>query len=378
MTSAVFAQNWDMNDVSYLFPLPQKGENDFLLMPNSQKNQGALFPEKFKEYFKELVISYDAPKDAFQELRVVGMRIDPCFLYDKSAICHPQIRLVWQPLKEMSDFVSTYDAAAHSFYDLNQEEFKKLASDLKALKLKYKVQTHGLPLSIHPAMQNEKTRLAFSQELKNIILNYAGEKNLKQFTFMQFLTKDIWWRFGGFEVLADGSVKNLVIPRLKNANEPMQDFFNEDIHNEIGMQGTIMPMMEEGVDNLNDYISAYRIPDNEIGKKRIIEAFKIINKIENPQVHNTVTLDCVHCHIASPTRFWLETQFKSLLPQEKVSENHYMQNFLAPKNLKNVYFNPQKNKSLRAFGYFDENPSINQRVINETSSVVEKMNKMHY
>lgn len=379
-STSLFAQNWDMNDVSYLFSLPKKGESDFLLMPSSKGPRGDLFPKRLDIHFKELIISYDAPEDSFRELRVVGMRIDPCFIYTtaQNEKCQPQIRLVWQPLKEMEDLYSTYDAAAHSFYDLSEAEFKNLSKELQNLKSKYKVITRGLPLSIHPAMTNEKTRVAFANDLKTIILKYAGEKNLKRFTFMQFLTKDIWWRFGGFDILADGTTKSLTIPRLKNADEPLQDFFNEDPLNDIGMRGTIMPFMRDFNDNLSDYVTAYGISNTENGKRKLADAFKIINRIENPRIHNTATMDCVHCHIASPSRFWLETKFSHLMPEIVKNVDHYVQDFLFIKNLQNPNFNKKKNKSIRSFGYFDEKPSVNQRTINETSVVVEDMNRLRY
>jgi hypothetical protein len=238
-----YAQNWQINDVSYLFPL--KSETDSLLKISSSGTQGELLPQTVLKNIDRLVMSYDAPKDEATSLRVMGVRIDPCFKYvATSSKCSPQLRLVWQPTDKLqTKEAKTYDAALHAFYDLSEEEFKSLASLLKNLKdknAKNGLTTAKLPLGIHPAFNHPKTTSYFIQDLKNIILRFAGEKKLTRITFMRLLTPMIWWEFGGLDKNKNGEWVRFNIPRHPS-DEIKQDFFNDDFNIPVAMKGTIIP-----------------------------------------------------------------------------------------------------------------------------------------
>lgn len=373
-TQMAFAR-FELNDVSYLFDLPQASESNYLLRPNDVGMNGTLFPKKISAPISDLVISYDAPEDNYEALRVVGMRVDPCFKYqiELVEVCHPQIRLIWQPIRILDNKVSTFDAAVHTFYDLQESEFKLLISKLQKLKNKFKVSTRNIPLSVHPALLNKKTRNDFSRELKKIILETAGETKLRRFTFMKFLTVNIWWSFGGMDRDVNGNWKPLSIPFVHSA-ENKQDFFNDDFHESVGMRGTIIPSIDHRHDNLSEITQGFSLQTNTEGIKKIKNALTIINRIENPNIHHPATIDCVHCHIAGPTKTWLEKKFTDVIKEIKTSDS-YTQEFLFQNNLSNPTHDKNFNKSLRAFGYMDDSPSINQRVINESSFVADELNR---
>ena len=101
-----------------------------------------------------------------------------------------------------------------------------------------------------------------------------------------------------------------------------------------------------------------------------------INRIENPRIHSPSTLDCVHCHITESTRIWANKVAKSMVKESETTEGLYVKSAISKKhNLTNVTRSTEHNKSIRAFGYFQNLPSINQRTINESSQVAEDMNK---
>jgi hypothetical protein len=380
-SSIAFSKSWDLNDVSILMDLPRSGEGDqFLLKPRSSGMKGELLPDEHSETLRFIVVDvYDNPEHDYEALRVVGMRIDPCFIFtdEKVEKCDPVLRLIWQPLNFKK--VTTYDAAVHTFYSLTKDEFKILATKLKALKMRNEslgIYTDSKPLFIHPALKQSGRRLSFNNEIKKIILNFAGNTNLNRITIMKMMTKDLWWQFSGLDKNPDGKWANMAIPRL-NVGSFIQDFFNDDFFEKIGMKGTILPFTKFNDDDLSRIV---RGPDiSEYDREDLKKAMVTINRIENPRIHSPSTLDCVHCHITEATRIWADKVASPMVKEYATAENLYVKGIISKKhNLTNITRSRVQNKSIRAFGYFGNLPSINQRTINESSQVAEDMNKAGY
>ena len=73
----------DLNDVSFLFPLPKWADRDDLLSPSSSGTRGELLPASaFNVDAQHIIVQQSdvvAPSDVHASLRVVGIRVDPCF-----------------------------------------------------------------------------------------------------------------------------------------------------------------------------------------------------------------------------------------------------------------------------------------------------------
>lgn len=380
-SSIAFSKSWDLNDVSILMDLPRSGEGDhFLLKPRSSGMKGELLPDEHSETLRFIVVDvYDNPEHDYEALRVVGMRIDPCFIFSDEKVekCSPVLRLIWQPLNFEKN--TTYDAAVHTFYGLTKDEFKILASKLKALKMRnesFGIYTDSKPLFTHPALKQSDRRASFNNEIKKIILNFAGNTNLNRITIMKMMTRDLWWQFSGLDKNPDGKWSNMAIPRL-NVGSFIQDFFNDDFFEKIGMKGTILPFTKFNDDDLSRIV---RGPDiSEYDREDLKKAMVTINRIENPRIHSPSTLDCVHCHITESTRIWANKVASPMVKEYATAENLYVKGIISKKhNLTNITRSKVQNKSIRAFGYFGNLPSINQRTINESSQVAEDMNKAGY
>lgn len=382
-SSVLWAQiaNWQLNDVSTLFPLPKASDSEnFLLKASDKGPAGELFPRSQEDAISSLIISYDRPDDVYESIRAVGMRIDPCFKFTNLPIekCNPQIRLVWQPVGKIgTDAVTTYDGAIHTFYALTQSEFSYIKNEIQKIKRKnldYKIRTEGKPLSVHPAFLNTARRASFNQEIKNLILKFAGEKRLVRFTFMRLLTTDLWWEFGGRDLSPAGVWGHTVIPKLASDQEK-QEFFNEAAFEPTSLRGTILPNVNVPLDNLEHLIPGYGVRDDQAGRAIVQEGIVSINRIENPNIHHPATLDCVHCHITDPAKIWMEKEKPELLKKAQNSKFAYVQDFIGRHNLRNVTNDKSHNKSLRAFGYYKNKPSVNQRAINESAAVADFLNK---
>lgn len=383
-TTLCFGATWELNDVSVLFPLPKESDGkSFLLKASDTGERGKLFPQNQRDTISDLIISFDRPEpdDIYESIRVLGMRIDPCFKFTSLPIekCHPQLRLVWQPTAGLgTKDVTSFDAAIHSFYSLSNQEFSQLKKELQNLKwknAKYNVSTQRKPLGVHPAFLNKTRRQSFNNDLKSIILKYAGEERLVRFTFMRLLTTDLWWEFGGRDLNPAGIWGYTEIPKL-DKKQQKQEFFNEESFRPTAMRGTILPDVNDGTDDLKDLIPGYGVHDNDAGRLLMKKGITAINRIENPNIHHPATLDCVHCHIAEPTKIWMEKEKPEMLKQVNHSQSAYVQDFLGRHNLANVTNDKTHNKSLRAFGYYKNKPSINQRAINETAAVADYLNNL--
>ena len=115
--------SWNLNDVTFLMPLPQQIEGNQLLQLNSPAKGGSLLPEELTLKIPPLSIQRDNAQ-VIASLRVVAVRVDPCFPLPVPEACQRQVRLVWQPLEiGIRSKVQTVDAALHSFYVLTDEEF---------------------------------------------------------------------------------------------------------------------------------------------------------------------------------------------------------------------------------------------------------------
>lgn len=357
----VFSQaSWDLNDVSYLLPLPQANGSDSLLKLQSQGARGVLLNS---EYIKEgpplLMDREDAVTQA--SLRVVGVRLDPCFPLPVPQTCQRQVRLVWQPLQQTAGSIVTADAALHTFYNLKESEFLSLLNDLQEWKKAFNVRTQGLPLQVHPAWSGQNGKQAL-QSFQKIILKYVGSDNISRMTMMILRGNSMMWGFLGFDIV-DGHALPIRIARLNSSTA--QSFVNlsQDDFSRGGMSPA--PKDKDSVNNL--VAESRRLGADQKGL--ILEESVAALRIENPKNYNSENMDCASCHVVQPALNWVRRQ----RPELKIDQGS--EAYQNPRyNLENI--SPTKNHTqvIRSFGYFSKSTAINQRVINESAEVADAIN----
>lgn len=357
--SSAYAQPFAPNDVSILHALPSKEEKIDFLIPA----RGLLPHSVYNSIGKITTGSLDIPADEYSVLRVIGVRVDPCFKFLDRKNCSSQLRLVWQPIKEEENGFSTFDSAIHAFYELKAEEFKALLKDLSALKKQMALKgviTDNLTLQVHPAFHS-KDRASFAKEVKKLVMKYASQRKLIRVTFMKLFTPDIWWVFGGLEIRKNG---NEVIKITRQSDHgDVQNFFNDEFTDPKGMKGSIVPELSREVvdDNLSEFLHGYtKVFSTQEDKEKVRAALKTAERIENPAFFTPETLDCVHCHVTSAMRAWINSHNPELY--KKLAGN-----FPGKASISGT-------KSLRMFGYQGKNVSISHRVVNETAEVVQSLN----
>jgi hypothetical protein len=222
------------------------------------------------------------------------------------------------------------------------------------------------------------TAEAFVDEMRSLILRYAGEENLKRITFAALRVPTRWWRFGAAEKDLRGDWRRVDIPRL---DSPSVDIFNVAAADGIGLgpeRGmdaifNVLPEEYPEADNIFALINkGYRFNDERDFSvfRRKLDA---VARFRNPHRTNADNLDCASCHYADAARFYAENRFPVLGDASPADtfENPAPELF----NLHNHTIAVNSARVVRAFGYHDAQPAVSQRTINESALVAHQMNR---
>ena len=366
-----------MNDISVLIPLP-KNELEMKSLLSAQNKISdhstiELMPENVFKFLPVLIPTINQLQLYNNNLKVIALRFDPCFTEGFSpTACQSQIRLVWQPVIFKSDHngnlkPSTIDAAIHSFYNLDAIKWKALMSEINLIS----VTDIKLPLQIHPTILSQGLDGIYWNQLKKIILKYANKDNLIRATAMT-VRMDRVWGFQGVD-LKDNQWTAIEIPTLKILNRPeakvtSQAFFLEpesllDL-TEFKGGASLLEINNQSWFRLLSDSKKYGETQTE---NEIKVALGLAYNLENPKKHNPGTIDCVSCHLAQTIRLWGSEKFKTWDFNQLFKSEIYQNKNI---DLKNTSVNPANTNRARAFGYFDDEPIISQRIINETAQIL--------
>jgi hypothetical protein len=350
-----------LNDVTLLLPLPERAADPMLLSPATQARGGALLPSDLLALLPRLAPAGEVGVEA---LRVVGLRLDPCFPAPDPvppAACRPQLRLVWQPLAEGPEGATAVDAAVHTFYELSASELKALAQDVAQARDRDGVPVDGLALAVHPAVAAQGLGGAYWRSLRALVLRYAGAANLSRMTFTTVETPGQMWDFGGFDRVG-GRTTRLTIARVGTRLQSFLDTatgasFRGGARPGPTGEGTLAPLLE----------SSER--ERQATPARLREFADAAHASENPQRTNPDTLDCVSCHVAQAARWWLTENFPALGLDQSPAR------FYTGLPTANPSARPDDPTSVRAFGYRGRDVAVSQRVIHESALVAEALTR---
>lgn len=383
-----------MTDVTVLYPIPSNVDFfDDLLGPSSELDQGELLPP---EIFAELA-TLPAPKmfdnngaevdpqralfadwaDAFSLLRVVGVRLDPCFgeNHDLGGRgCAATIRLTAQFFQPRSvagnRLIPDGRSAIHLFYEVSKQDFAALAKGMLELR-----KASGLPLQkglittadgVHPTLAAEGVRGPYATALKELLLKYAGERTLTQVAFCvqdrgaadQYYggNREVnnRWVFGrhGYR---DGHLRPLDIDTLDYVGLQTVDSAAAN-----GRRDAVIVTPAITVrDNVLQQLNRRPEPDGTLDPAKMESARQAALVLQNPDRYTARTADCVSCHIA-----------------KQVLLNHAPD----PLDFKSYTFRLDRTNDaigpFRMFGYDSgARPILSARVVNETALVLEHVNK---
>lgn len=391
-----------MTDVTILYPTPEKWDLvDDMLGPSSEDQKGELLPGSLFAQIADLpapkMIGNDGSEvdpqkklfekwaDNFAYLRIVGIRLDPCFGETSNLgaqSCLSTIRLVGQflvprtqnPNVSQPFFDST--ASVHLFYKVSQADFATLAKEMLALRI-----STGLPLQkglispqqdgVHPTLKEQGLRGAYATALKALILRYAGEQTLTRIAFsvedrvgstggyygQQQQNPDTRWVFGGFEH-ENGHLRPLNIASLGDYTglQTIDSFPTQRGDKNLV---TVNPAITVADDVLGAF-NPVKQPNGSFAFTDMEKGKAAARKLQNPNDYTTKNADCVSCHMA-----------KNALIRDGQQPS--------PLDFKSYTFRLEHSFEqlgpFKMFGWDQGRPVISARVVNETANVLEFLNK---
>lgn len=366
---------FDVNDVSILWPLPEKRENLTQLI--SLDGTGILSKENFDRLLN-IAVFEDDPGYEFWRIKywyIIGLRFDPCAkVLPSDATCDIELRLIAQPMMHFSDSALASDNALHLIYRLSEEQGRQVAKKLYELKTKNTaVSTNGVPLNIHPIMAAEGLEGEFAQGIQALVMEYAREGNIKEATAMLRLNSNDW-RFARSLPNAAHELVTAPIPFVDNQTQTL--FGERRKERQPGIFNEIRPAAKAG-DSLHKAVDS----DEAIGgffKLPVAEQESLMQsalRIDNPSIHTPSTIDCVSCHMAS--RVLTRVKGREYLYKDDGNVDRYVSPM--PMTMENITPSNElvMGYTVRGFGYglFDARGAVlSQRVINDSARVASYLN----
>jgi hypothetical protein len=373
------ADQAEMNDLSILYPLAKsQAEMAGLVSASDPGIGGPLLPAEL--YTKATGVPLTRPSgplppgaDAqlyYDELRVVGLRIDPCFanigpITDADS-CKNQLRLVLQPVRFKSGAASVVDGAVHAFYSLTRSELTDLVKDIIALRRHESGESSLGALAVHPLLVSQGLLGGEATGLRRIILAHAGASKLIRFTKFSPGNLATRWDFGGFDIQGSHS-EPMVIPTLPDNATGVFFFsgFSSDLAGGFNPETT-------STDNMQLLGNLAKAKDATKAAQQA--AFDAALRIENPNKHSPDTIDCASCHVSGPG---IALTGAKLGLTAKGNPNVFTPdpNFVSAEDMKQTTpVAAETSRNFRMFSYRDGHPMIAQRVINETAAVLAIVN----
>lgn len=350
----------DLNDVSWLIPLPSPGQHAQLLGFTAAGSKGPLLPRRHYDALPGLVANQDAAS-LYPKFRIISARLDPCFPKEPMSGCIKQLRLVAQPVVVKDFKTSTEDATIHLFYELDDTDFDEAKSSVRQLRELAAGATDGRPLDVHPVMRAQGLSGAYATTLHAMLTRLCGEQNLTRIAFMQLVQEDVAWNFGALNVV-NGALAADPIPRLTNlTRQGVQEFGNTDFRS-----GQLQPAASG--DQLSVLLSEseLRLTDTRTYDRAISSALQL----EHPARTNPLTVDCASCHVASRA---LSNARRERTVDLTAHVDRYPAN---PRfDLRRVDAVGDDPRALRSFGYFGDQSALSQRTINESAEVAEALSR---
>lgn len=353
--SAFGQRRLGLNDITHLFPLPKMEEVSLMWHARTVSARGELLPYSYFQQLPRLVPGFDPVKLYQQSLKVVAVRLDPCFMETALRGCQPQIRLVWQPLVVKEYTSATIDASVHTFYDLTLNDWQSLIQEYRQLKSSFRYRNVD-PLQVSPALLSFGYQSQYWRSFSSIVLKYVGVQNLARVTFMNVNPMGNAWAFGAYKPV-NGKLEIQPIPGIDKKAQVV--ISKQSVGAETLLDVVPRPANQDHFFRfLNDSQTAKRIFPPEDIQSAARTAFEF----ENTRIHNSGTISCASCHLTRSVSLLARGSFPQWDWKQILKGVAYM----GTSNMTNTTSSFIHGESLRMLGYFDRQPVISDRVINDT------------
>jgi hypothetical protein len=299
----------------------------------------------------------------YGELRVVALRLDPCFHLTTAAGCQAQIRLVLQPLVSKDGHLVARDIAVHTFYALAADEFASIAKGVTQLKASSTTSSAG-PLRVHPIIAAEGLSGSFASGISHIIQTYAGKSNLVRAAFSASNIKRDEWSFSAVDIAGQQATAHRILDS-QATTQTFKNFASGDAPESSFSAGSFNPPI-----GTNNDVSIFLDSANALGESvtNINSAYSALVHIQSPVRSDANSIACAPCHVASSMRGWADTHL-SIAPAARADL------FTSTRDLSLVSTVAKNTNNVRAFGYFDDQPAFSERTVNETAATLDAIER---
>jgi hypothetical protein len=364
-----------LNDVSLLFPLPASEDEiaSGLLSASAQGERGQLLSESLYDAVGPIAGSRgndmlgSQPVAPYENLRIVALRLDPCFASLEPPMdgggCQNQLRLIAQEV----DPNGAQDSGLHLFYAVSRQELLDVLREIAQLREQYAPGKRLGKLAPHPVMLEQGLAGGMAEGVRRLVLAYAGLENLTRITRMSAIGGP-FWDFSGFDV-KDGAAVPFAIPTLDGG-------IVQTFERNFGDVESVEPRATPSSGSPDDFIRLMTVTTAKgLSEAERTSSLTSLLRVENPAHHSPDTVDCVTCHVATPTlKLVVEPILKVELPN--VAERFEPDGELLSANeLEPTFENEQTFTNVHAFSYLGHNVGINQRTVNESAAVVSYLSR---
>lgn len=413
--SSARQESFDVNDLSYLWPVPKTAEDvKGLISGDAAGADGRrMWPEAV---FKTLIatateatvagsvpgevfrISFRDFEEAFQNpatWKVASFRVDGSAPGGHSPFVKffgstPQLRVVLQPVTvDLKGVVRVHDVAAHLAFSYtkprppaqttefpsiaDKDLFTSMLEELKQLKAASAAggaSTAGL-MRVHPGLQ--KPVPGFADKVKAFVVQRAAQGDLRELAFMGIQRPEPWIFFAMRK--KDGVFQRVAPPSLGGLEAQMVMLNGGTAVMPPPTPGNISSSPRQGVSTAP--LFAFKtgpVPASPaIGGLARPTLQDIPDYIANPQLAHVFNTDCVSCHTETTRRKLLaipegDKRFQYVLPQgiSGVDDTHLP---AAPWNVRNFGWGVVRGNAL---------PTISMRTANEAAEAAEFVNREYF
>lgn len=367
-TDAASAGLAQMNDLTIVYPLAKTQAELAGYLPATKLLPRTLYTTRFPERVGPVPVGSDVGM-AYDALRVVAIRFDPCFAQvgaiTPATDCDNQIRLVFQSLS--TDGASAVDGAVHAFYRVSRAELLAAIKEVVAAR-KANGQTTAMgALKPHPLLVKQGVDGAFATDLGKIVLKYATPAKLIRFTHFLSSNLQTVWNFSGFDVTSPTVTKPMVIPTVPSSGTTV-GFFQGFVS---PMQGGFTPE-STSADSVTLLANVQKARSATATARK--KAYGAALRIENPNFHSPNTIDCASCHVGQAARLLIGDDVFGMSAVGNLNLFVRDPKFVSATSMKQTTSVRNQPLNVHMLSYRNDELMIGQRVINETAATVAYVN----
>lgn len=340
----------ELADVTPVWPLVTVDDlrGSGFIQAGMAAGHGAVFPRDVFDSVPALT-RVDEPDVIFENLTVVGARLDTCFQEGFDVPCESSVRLVLQPILPRADDPSVdeaRDGSIHAFYIVDDaQEILDAIAQLARLRAQADLDASGR-LDVSPLLRTADGRTA----VRDVLLPLIGGDRLVRVTSMQVHAGNQAWTFSAF-----------VIDELGSFTNPDQVFAQHVLS--TGESGPIHASIDPPLGGIGDPDDYSVLLDDDDANAATLEqrqaAFDAAARIENPDRNNSGTRDCVSCHVTAIVRATaLAREAMADSPDAYLSERYDLSTLTDFTNTELIH----------NLGYRFDTLSLSPRLIHETAA----------